>query len=475
MKHRSYINNNVANTLVEHNGELRPGNMADMKSVPWKATRNNHEHTYSGAKQGWLERMNRNSTKSWGKAPVRIPRLQHQVSAPPTESDASTGVDTLNNILQSNETTADDAIEASKDTTNDVKGDNVQVDDATPPVAAALDGASDDVSDDLVLSNDKLTTKDGNDIKTEEVEVPIVAAIDEVPDDPLVISNISDSPKESKNIPSEAENLNAPTERTGDELLTDPPVADDKLILNMNAVEASLVSASPASDNAVDVDTVAKETSSSTLSNEMNVNLTSEDAESAPKSAEPIAPDLPNSQQSTSTDEELISKMNAVEESLVSATSANESHAQTVAFKNDNVSSAGSTPENSDISSNGAVSLDKSSIEATVSPVIDHIAEEVSIDVSASSQQVSETSGTVSNNNDTAVPIETTSNESVGENVNVSVDASTQLEGSLVDQRNDGMIDDSKRDVQKLDSDENKPSETEMIPNKSSNEPTEKS
>ena len=86
MKHRSYINNNVANTLVEHNGEIRPGNMADMASVSWKAIRNDHEHAFEGVKQGWLDRMNRNATKSWGRAPPRIPRLQQPIPLPPVET-----------------------------------------------------------------------------------------------------------------------------------------------------------------------------------------------------------------------------------------------------------------------------------------------------------------------------------------------------------------------------------------------------
>jgi hypothetical protein len=78
-KHRSYINNSAENTLVEYAGELRPANMADLKSVAWKLTRHPQEHTYAGAKKGWLDRINRNAVKTWGKSPVR---LDKPVTAP---------------------------------------------------------------------------------------------------------------------------------------------------------------------------------------------------------------------------------------------------------------------------------------------------------------------------------------------------------------------------------------------------------
>jgi hypothetical protein len=145
MKHRSYINNNVANTLVEHNGELRPGNMADMESVSWKAIRNDHEHSFAGAKQGWLDRMNRNATKSWGRAPPRIPRLQQPIPLSPVEppKDSAKG---------------DDVVASDTDTTdNDV---------TTSPAGAAAVPMESEVSPENAVQESVDTTKESNSNET---------------------------------------------------------------------------------------------------------------------------------------------------------------------------------------------------------------------------------------------------------------------------------------------------------------------
>lgn len=68
-KRRSYKNNNPINTLVEHDGTLRAGNMADVKMTAWKPVRNEQEHTYGRAKKAWLDLTVRGETGAWGKAP----------------------------------------------------------------------------------------------------------------------------------------------------------------------------------------------------------------------------------------------------------------------------------------------------------------------------------------------------------------------------------------------------------------------
>ena len=65
----SYTNNSPENTLVEHNGTLRSANLADIKQSSWKPLRHLAEHTYKGAKQGWLERTLRGDETAWGAAP----------------------------------------------------------------------------------------------------------------------------------------------------------------------------------------------------------------------------------------------------------------------------------------------------------------------------------------------------------------------------------------------------------------------
>lgn len=68
-KHRSYINNSPADTLVEHDGTLRVATMADVKHTAWKPTRNVLEHTYQWAKQGWLDKTVRGDESAWGAVP----------------------------------------------------------------------------------------------------------------------------------------------------------------------------------------------------------------------------------------------------------------------------------------------------------------------------------------------------------------------------------------------------------------------
>jgi len=70
-KHKSYTNNSPVNTLVEQNGELRAATMADVKTTSWKPVRHVLEHTYQGAKQGWLDCIVRGDDTAWGKAPPK--------------------------------------------------------------------------------------------------------------------------------------------------------------------------------------------------------------------------------------------------------------------------------------------------------------------------------------------------------------------------------------------------------------------
>jgi hypothetical protein len=66
---KGYTNNSPVNTLVEHDGELRAATMADIKLTSWKPVRHVQEHTYSSAKQGWLDRSVRSDETAWGMAP----------------------------------------------------------------------------------------------------------------------------------------------------------------------------------------------------------------------------------------------------------------------------------------------------------------------------------------------------------------------------------------------------------------------
>jgi hypothetical protein len=67
---RGYTNNCPENTLVEQDGVLRAATLADVCKTSWKPTRNIMEHTYRGAKRGWLDRTVRGNESAWGRAPA---------------------------------------------------------------------------------------------------------------------------------------------------------------------------------------------------------------------------------------------------------------------------------------------------------------------------------------------------------------------------------------------------------------------
>ena len=67
----SYTNNNISNTLVEHDGELRVATVEEAKKVAWKATRTKgNTYIYEGAQKAWLDKTINGKTEVWGKAPM---------------------------------------------------------------------------------------------------------------------------------------------------------------------------------------------------------------------------------------------------------------------------------------------------------------------------------------------------------------------------------------------------------------------
>ena len=56
--------------MIEQDGELRPANLAEVKQTSWKPVRHIQEHTYAGAKQGWLDRTVRSKSNAWGKKDI---------------------------------------------------------------------------------------------------------------------------------------------------------------------------------------------------------------------------------------------------------------------------------------------------------------------------------------------------------------------------------------------------------------------
>jgi hypothetical protein len=76
----NYTNNNVENTLVEHDGELRAATVEEGKHVAWKRTRSkNNEFIYEGAKKAWLEKTLQGKSDVWGRSkPTRASAAQQK-------------------------------------------------------------------------------------------------------------------------------------------------------------------------------------------------------------------------------------------------------------------------------------------------------------------------------------------------------------------------------------------------------------
>jgi hypothetical protein len=85
----SYVNNCVKNTIVEQDGVLRGGTMADVRATSWKPIRHIKEFTYHGVKQAWLNRVNRNVMDGWGYARVKPPTSSSSSSSSGDDSASS--------------------------------------------------------------------------------------------------------------------------------------------------------------------------------------------------------------------------------------------------------------------------------------------------------------------------------------------------------------------------------------------------
>lgn len=57
----------IANTLIEHNGNVRPATVAEASKLSWKPVRNEKEFMFKGVKQAWLDRTLRGKMDAWGK------------------------------------------------------------------------------------------------------------------------------------------------------------------------------------------------------------------------------------------------------------------------------------------------------------------------------------------------------------------------------------------------------------------------
>jgi len=98
----SYINNSPENTLVEEAGVLRPGSLADCKTVSWKPQRDESglDHLLDPMRRAYLDRTVRNQVSAWGKAPVVVAAApasgddkKEEKKQDGEEADAASGVE----------------------------------------------------------------------------------------------------------------------------------------------------------------------------------------------------------------------------------------------------------------------------------------------------------------------------------------------------------------------------------------------
>jgi hypothetical protein len=107
---RGYTNNSPVNTLVEHDGTLTAATLQDVKLASWKPVRHVQEHTYSSAKQGWLDRSVRGDETAWGMAPVVRERPVAEVETEAeTKIEAETNAEAAKSSTESGESQEKDA------------------------------------------------------------------------------------------------------------------------------------------------------------------------------------------------------------------------------------------------------------------------------------------------------------------------------------------------------------------------------
>ena len=115
----NYTNNNVENTLIEHDGELRVATVEEAKQVAWKPSRSkDNEYIYEDAKKAWLKKTLQGKTDVWGRAPVTkaAPVQPEKPKAKKEDEDMETeSKEKEDSSAESNEKQEEEANEEKKD------------------------------------------------------------------------------------------------------------------------------------------------------------------------------------------------------------------------------------------------------------------------------------------------------------------------------------------------------------------------
>jgi hypothetical protein len=150
----SYVNNKAENTLVEQDGKLRAGTMADVKMTSWKPVRNTQEHIYGGVKKGWLDRSIRGDESAWGKAPTLRKTVEEDLKARAKEKEIKNESTSEKEIKSESSSEKEIKNESSSDSSSSSSDDSDEEDkkDAEPEVEQNQEDGDDSKKED---SDDK--------------------------------------------------------------------------------------------------------------------------------------------------------------------------------------------------------------------------------------------------------------------------------------------------------------------------------
>ena len=291
--------------------------MSDMQVVPWKATRNNMEHCYSDAKKGWLDRVNRNMSKSWGNAPVRAPRLK-PLPPPPDIVPPPPSTDDIPPVGGSSAVAAE--LKSSEAEITDVSLVKETEPEIVAPLTEAVVEASAPASMDTTVasSDSKLIEEMNATAASLEVSPPADVSVGPALDEPVVAAEVSaqtvdavseDQPIAAVEVSADAGDVTVTAPY--DAISTEIEAKTEELSLNTSSElsnDGTSTTADTLAGDEMNATEVAQGTNDTTTSSSDDVVVVEE------MKANEISQET-----SPSSDTAIIDKMNAVEASFVDA------------------------------------------------------------------------------------------------------------------------------------------------------------
>eukprot|EP00526_Cylindrotheca_closterium_P011349 CAMPEP_0113651896 /NCGR_PEP_ID=MMETSP0017_2-20120614/27683_1 /TAXON_ID=2856 /ORGANISM="Cylindrotheca closterium" /LENGTH=484 /DNA_ID=CAMNT_0000564639 /DNA_START=99 /DNA_END=1553 /DNA_ORIENTATION=- /assembly_acc=CAM_ASM_000147 len=146
----NYTNNNVENTLVEHDGELRVATVAEAKQVAWKPTRTKgNEYIFEGAKKAWLQKTLEGKTGVWGRAPPTMASQSTKKAAEEKKEDEK--VEAAASKQKESSDSSDSDSDSSSDSSSD--SDSSDSDSDVEETKEKEEASSDDAAEEPATEN----------------------------------------------------------------------------------------------------------------------------------------------------------------------------------------------------------------------------------------------------------------------------------------------------------------------------------